>query len=177
MEQSAFERGLAPGAHGLSRLDPWRPAVTRQGERVEPAKRASGGGSRSAWGSPPSSSLGASVKRLSKTEFSRVFVAAKVGSAVRGRDWPPAPLGDNGRQGTISREDPIGHRQERASMAIESMKHLESGDGFGKTLSGRSLVVGAPETLETRGVLQISALSQTTGPSLIVHWPDPGLTG
>ena len=113
MEQSGFERGLAPSPHGPSRLDPWRPGATRQVKRVEPAERASGGGSRSAWGSPPvvqcqrlcqapiENKVQQSLRRCkSRLRHPRMSLVAR----AAWRQWPP-------RAHLALR--PIGHRQAR----------------------------------------------------------------
>lgn len=127
---------------------------------------------------PVSAPLSGAYREQSSAESSSVRRAAFV---IRRYHWLTAPLGGNAREGIILADWPTSHQQRGASTGSESMKHCMSAlssqvMNSATGLPCQSLVVVVPETLETRGVLQISLLSQIAGPSLIVHWPDPGLT-
>lgn len=128
------------------------------------------------WGSPPvSSSVSASVRSLLKTKFSRVFLAGG------GRLCQLGPLLDDSaawrecaRKELSRKVGPPAISKRGTATGSESMKHFESGlssQGINsaKAFPCQSLVVVTSETLATRGVLQIIALSQIAGPSLIVH--------
>ena len=62
---------------------------------------------------PVSSRVSTSVRSLSRTKFSKIFVAAEAAFIIRKYHWMTAPLGDKCPEGIISLDRPTGHQQTR----------------------------------------------------------------